>query len=72
MTTAAQITEAADLMAEFNPAAARVFRNQPFRRQLIAEAFRAGFRRHSAYSAAVCNLIDNIVKIDQLDRRIQA
>lgn len=68
MNTAAQIAEAADLMAEFNPAAAQVFRTQPFRREMIAAAFRAGFRRHSDYSALVCRLIENVAKLDRLNR----
>lgn len=70
MNTAAHITEAADLMAEFDAGAARIFRAQPFHRTTIAKAFRAGFRTHSPLSAVVCNLVDNVVKLDQLDRRI--
>lgn len=66
MTNAANINEAADLMAEFNPDAARVFRAQPFARAAMAAAFRAGFRKHSAYSALVCDLIDSTVKLDAL------
>lgn len=68
MNTATQITHAADLMAEFDADAARIFRTQPFNRATIAKAFRAGFHTHSALSAAVCNLVDGIVKLDQLDR----
>lgn len=68
MTNADNIALAADLMAEFNPAAASVFRTQPFRREQIAHAFRAGFRRHSDYSAKACDLIDATVKLDRLNR----
>lgn len=70
MNTAAQIAQAADLMAEFDKGAAQVFRAQTFNRAAIAQAFRGGFRTHSALSAAVCNLVDGVVKLDQLDRRI--
>lgn len=72
MTSSANINEAADLMAEFNPAVARVFRTQPFARAAMAAAFRAGFRKHSAYSALVCDLIDKTVQLDALDMRDQA
>lgn len=67
--TSAQITQAADLMAEFDAGAARIFRTQPFNRATIAKAFRSGFRTHSPLSAAVCNLVDVTVKLDQLHQR---
>lgn len=62
------IQTAADLIAEFNPAAARVFVAQPFRREAIAKAFRAGFRVHSDYSAKVCELVEKTARLDRLNR----
>ena len=70
MTNADHITAAAAEMAAFDAGAAHIFRTQPFNRAAIAKAFRAGFRTHSPLSAAVCNLVDGVVKLDQLDRRI--
>ena len=61
------IEVATNVMAEFNPAAARIFATQPFNRAAIAKAFRAGFRKHSVYSALVCDLIDSTVALDRLD-----
>lgn len=69
MTAAAHLAQAADLMAEFDAGAARIFRAQPFNRAAIAKAFRGGFRAHSPLSAAICNFVDGVVKLDQLDRR---
>lgn len=63
------IEEAANLIAEFDAGAARVFAAQPFNRVALAEAFRGGFRAHSAYSEAVCKLVENIARLDQLNRQ---
>lgn len=64
--------EAAALLAEFSPALARAFVSQPFNRGALAQAFRAGFRRHSDYSLKVCDLIDAIAHLDQLNRAARA
>ena len=69
MTNEANITEAAMLIAEFDSAAARVFVLRPFSRATLAKAFRAGFRVHSAYTLAVCNMIDGVVALDQFNRK---
>lgn len=69
---AAYIEAAAGLIAEFNPSAARVFVSQPFRREAIAEAFRAGFRRHSDYTAMVCALVEKTARLDRLNRAVEA
>jgi hypothetical protein len=66
------IQEAANLIAEFDAAAARVFVSRPFHRAALAKAFRAGFRTHSDYTLKVCALIDGIVHLDQINRQVEA
>lgn len=58
------INEAADMMAHYDRGAANIFRNQPFRRAVIASAFRKGFRKHSENSIATCNLLDKVAALD--------
>lgn len=62
------IQQAANLIAEFDAAAARAFVAQPFNRVALASAFRAGFRTQSAYSALVCELVEKTARLDQLNR----
>ena len=66
------IQAAADMIAEFSPATAAAFRSQPFRRTALAEAFDAGFRRHTAYTLRVCAFVILAAKADRLDRAIAA
>ena len=61
------IAEAAARMAEFDPAAAKAFIEQPANRTLIAEAFEHGFRKHSKVSALVCTFIKTVLKRASLD-----
>jgi hypothetical protein len=70
--TNALINEAADMIAEFDPAAASIFRNQPFNRRAIAYAFERGFRTHSTHSFAVCKFLRAVVAADKADRAIEA
>ncbi len=53
----ALVIEAADMIAEFNPAHAKVFAEESFRRIGNAKAFEAGFVKHSDYSRAVCKFV---------------
>ena len=63
------IEEAANLIAEFDPAAARAFVAKPFHRVALAKAFRGGFRKHSAYTELVCELVEKTARLDQLNRQ---
>lgn len=69
MSNQAQINEVAAMIREIDPATARVFLARPFYREQIAKAFRGGFRRHSEYTAKLCDLIDVVVKLDKLNRQ---
>ena len=60
------IVEAAERMAEFDPAAAKVFLAQPVNRALIAEAFEHGFRKHSKLSALACKFIATALERERL------
>lgn len=70
--TEALIAQVADMIADFDPAAAQVFRAQPFRRAAIAAAFRRGFRTHTAHTLHVCDLIDRAAALDVAARQLAA
>lgn len=66
------IQAAAEMIAEFSPATAAAFRNKPFHRLALAEAFEAGFKRHSEYTMKVCAFVLLAAKADRLDRAVAA
>lgn len=68
----ALIQDAADLIADFDPAAARAFKAQPFNRRALAKAFRAGFLSHSSRTLNVCDIIDRVVDLDVVNRQLAA
>jgi hypothetical protein len=66
------IDAAGAMIAEFSPATASAFRNKPFHRAALAEAFEAGFSKHSDYTRKVCAFVLLAAKADRLDRLIAA
>ena len=66
------VQAAAEMIAEFSPATAAAFLAQPFRRQAIADAFDAGFTKHSVYTLKVCAFVVLAAKADRMDRAIGA
>ena len=72
MTNSSLINDAADLIADYDPACAQAFRAKPFQRQALAKAFRAGFLSHSTNTLNVCDIIDRVVALDILSRHLAA
>ncbi len=66
------VNDAADLMAAYDAAAARVFRERPFHRAAIAAAFRKGFKTHSPRTLTVCDILDRVAAADAAQRRLSA
>lgn len=66
------IQDAADLIAEFDAAAARAFVAHPFNRLAIVAAFTCGFRAHSERSVLVCHLVERVAVLDSAQRRLAA
>jgi hypothetical protein len=64
------VKDAAALMAEFNPQAARLFESRPFQRVAIAKAFEGGFKKHSDYSRKICDLINRTAAADVKHRAL--
>ena len=64
------IQDAADMMARFDPTAANIFRTQPFRRLMIAGAFRHGFKTHSPQTLELCDILDRVAAVDMAIRSI--
>lgn len=66
------IETAAQMIAEFSPATAAAFRSKPFHRLALAQAFDAGFTRHTAYTLNVVAFVLLAAKADRLDRSLEA
>lgn len=55
----ALVIEVADMIAEFNPALAKVFAEESFHRIGNAKAFEAGFVKHNDYTRLVCKFVNS-------------
>jgi len=64
------ILETAELIAQYDAAAARAFVSKPFHREALAKAFRAGFRNHSERTLRDCSLVDRCVDLDKRMRQL--